>query len=70
MSINISRCILRGCSKLSNEIKIEALKQQLNKLVNADDNAKLSEGEILYLSQKLDKLIVDCYNNTKYIAFE
>jgi hypothetical protein len=47
-------------NKLSNIKEIQMLKQQLNDMVNIK-NVKLCEGEILDLSQKLDKLIVSCY---------
>lgn len=47
---------------MSNLEEIMSLQQLLNELVIIK-NSKLHEGEILQLSQKLDKLIVDCYTD-------
>lgn len=53
----------RGNSrKLSNIGEIDSLKQQLNELLGSED-VILHEGEILDLSQRLDKLIVNYHEN-------
>jgi hypothetical protein len=61
VGVIIQYCICRRISsKLSNAQEIELLKQQLNSLATLED-VTLYEGEVLHLSQKLDELIVNCY---------
>jgi hypothetical protein len=48
---------------LKNTEEIDTLQKQLNDLVSAED-IELSEGEVLYISQKLDKLVNMYYSET------